>query len=55
MLQRSGAIPGGGLQLGNRHTKGWSRSRTDKTGSVVWIDPDFIQTYGITVVVRKSL
>lgn len=50
----SGAIPGGGFNWGTGMRKDGTERDADKTGSVVWIDPDFIQTYGITVLSGRA-
>jgi putative ABC transport system permease protein len=50
----SGAIPGGGYNWGTGMRKDGAQREEDKTGSVVWIDPDFISTYGITVLSGRA-
>ncbi len=45
----SGAIPGGGFNWGTGMRRDGTDPEASKTGSVVWIDADFIETYGITV------
>ncbi len=50
----SGAIPGGGFNWGTGMRKDGAEREADKTGFVVWIDPDFIQTYGITVLAGRA-
>jgi putative ABC transport system permease protein len=50
----SGAIPGGGYNWGTGMRKDGAPREDNKTGSVVWIDPDFIATYGITVLTGKT-
>jgi putative ABC transport system permease protein len=49
----SGAIPGGGLNWGTGMRRDGTDPEASKTGSVVWIDPDFIETYGITVLAGR--
>lgn len=50
----SGAIPGGGYNWGTGMRRDGAQREEDKTGSVVWIDPDFISTYGITVIAGRA-
>jgi len=50
----SGAIPGGGYNWGTSMRRDGALQEEGKTGSVVWIDPDFITTYGITVLAGRS-
>jgi putative ABC transport system permease protein len=50
----SGAIPGGGYNWGTGMRKDGTERDADKSGSVVWIDPDFIKTYGITVLSGRA-
>jgi putative ABC transport system permease protein len=49
----SGAIPGGGYNWGTGMRKDGSQREDSKSGSVVWVDPDFVETYGITVLAGK--
>ena len=49
----SGAIPGGGHNWGTGMRKDGAPREDNKDGKVVWIDPDFIQTYGITVLAGR--
>ena len=50
----SGAIPGGGYNWGTGMRKDGTQSEESKTGSVVWIDPDFIETYGFTILAGRA-
>jgi putative ABC transport system permease protein len=50
----SGAIPGGGYNWGTDMRRDGSQQDEGKTGNVVWIDPDFVDTYGITVLSGRS-
>lgn len=50
----SGAIPGGGYNWGTGMRKDGAANEENKTGSVVWVDPDFVSTYGITVLSGRS-
>lgn len=50
----SGAIPGGGYNWGTGMRKDGAPREDDKNGSVVWVDPDFVDTYGITVLSGRS-
>ena len=50
----SGAIPGGGYNWGTNMRKDGAAREEDKDGSVVWVDPDFVDTYGITVLAGRS-
>ncbi|WP_317987643.1 ABC transporter permease [Parachryseolinea silvisoli] len=49
----SAAIPGGGYNWGTSMRKDGAAREEDKGGSIVWIDPDFIETYGIQVLTGK--
>lgn len=49
----SGAIPGGGHNWGTGMRRDGTQQEESKSGSVVWVDPDFIQTYGITVLAGR--
>jgi len=46
----SGAIPGGGYNWGTGIRKDGTTQDASKSGSIVWIDPDFIKTYGMDLV-----
>lgn len=50
----SGAIPGGGYNWGGQFRKVGAPVEDNKSGSVVWIDPDFIDTYGIELLSGKK-
>jgi putative ABC transport system permease protein len=50
----SGAIPGGGHNWGTNMRKDGAALKENKDGRVVWIDPDFIDTYGITVLSGRA-
>lgn len=53
-VSTSGAIPGGGYNWGTNMRRDGSQREEAKTGSVVWIDPDFVPTYGITVIAGRN-
>lgn len=50
----SGAIPGGGYNWGTSMRRDGAQVEENKSGSIVWIDPDFIETYGITVLAGRQ-
>lgn len=50
----SGAIPGGGYNWGTTLRKDGAAREEDKRGCVVWVDPDFVSTYGIEVIAGRS-
>lgn len=50
----SGAIPGGGYNWGTGMRKDGTAAEENKSGSVVWVDPDFIPTYDITILSGRS-
>jgi len=50
----SGAIPGGGHNWGTMIRKDGDQREDNKSGRIVWVDPDFIKTYGITVLTGRS-
>lgn len=50
----SASIPGGGYNWGTGMRRDGTAQEEEKTGSVVWIDPDFIETYGITVLAGRA-
>ncbi|HET9487643.1 MAG TPA: FtsX-like permease family protein, partial [Chryseosolibacter sp.] len=50
----SGAIPGGGHNWGTGMRRDGSQQEDSKDGKVVWIDPDFVSTYGITVLAGRN-
>jgi putative ABC transport system permease protein len=45
----SAAIPGGGYNWGAVLRRDGAAQEENKGGSIVWVDPDFIDTYGLTV------
>jgi putative ABC transport system permease protein len=53
-IATSGAIPGGGHNWGADVRKSGAALAENKSGSVVWIDPDFIPTYNIPFVAGKN-
>jgi len=50
----SGAIPGGGYNWGTMIRKDKTSQEENKRGSIVWVDPDFIDTYDITLIAGKN-
>jgi putative ABC transport system permease protein len=50
----SASIPGGGYNWGTGMRKDGQQRDENKTGSVVWVDPDFIETYGIKVISGRN-
>jgi putative ABC transport system permease protein len=50
----SGAIPGGGYNWGTGMRRVGTQPEESKTGSVVWIDPDFVEAYGITLLAGRN-
>jgi putative ABC transport system permease protein len=50
----SGAIPGGGYNWGTSIRRDGAPREEDQTGSIVWIDPDFVPTYGITMLAGRN-
>lgn len=50
----SGVIPGGGHNWGTSIRKVGTQPEENKAGSVVWVDPDFVDTYGMTVVAGRN-
>lgn len=50
----SGAIPGGGYNWGTSMRKDGAQREESKSGSVVWVDPDFVKTYGIQIISGRS-
>jgi putative ABC transport system permease protein len=50
----SGSVPGAGHNWGTRIRKDGAAVEDQKDGRIVWVDPDFIQTYGITVMSGRS-
>ena len=50
----SGAIPGGGYNWGTGVRRDGADREASKTTSIVWVDPDFVSTYGIQILSGKS-
>lgn len=50
----SGAIPGGGYNWGTSIRKDGTEKESEKFGSIVWVDPDFVDTYNITIVAGRN-
>jgi putative ABC transport system permease protein len=50
----SGAIPGGGHNWGTNMRKVGTQPEDNKSGSVVWVDPDFVDTYNMTLVAGRN-
>ncbi len=50
----SGAIPGGGYNWGTSMRREGAPPEENKSGSVVFVDPDFIETYGIELLAGKA-
>ncbi|HMV09897.1 MAG TPA: ABC transporter permease [Cyclobacteriaceae bacterium] len=50
----SGAIPGGGHNWGTSMRKVGAQFEENKAGSVVWVDPDFVDTYGMNVIAGRN-
>jgi len=50
----SGAIPGGGYNWGTGIRRDGTDREQSKSGSIVWVDPDFVQTYGISILSGRS-
>ncbi|HEY8934893.1 MAG TPA: ABC transporter permease [Cyclobacteriaceae bacterium] len=50
----SGAIPGGGYNWGTGMRRDGAPETESKNGSVVWVDPDFVETYGITILAGRA-
>ncbi|SDL26106.1 putative ABC transport system permease protein [Catalinimonas alkaloidigena] len=50
----SGAIPGGGHNWGTGMRRDGTPPEEAKSGRVVWVDPDFVDTYGITVLAGRN-
>ena len=50
----SAAIPGGGYNWGTGIRRDGTEREESKSGSIVWVDPDFIDTYGITVLTGRQ-
>jgi putative ABC transport system permease protein len=50
----SANIPGGGHNWGTGMRRDGTSVENNKDGRVVWIDPDFVETYGITVLAGRN-
>ncbi|AYB32120.1 ABC transporter permease [Chryseolinea soli] len=50
----SAAIPGGGYNWGTGMRRSGTEQQESKDGKVVWVDPDFVSTYGITILAGRS-
>ncbi|UII23203.1 ABC transporter permease [Fulvivirga ligni] len=50
----SGAVPGGGYNWGTSIRKDGTDRSEGKNVSIVWVDPDFVKTYDITVLAGRS-
>lgn len=50
----SGAIPGGGHNWGTSMRKVGTQPEDNKNGSVVWVDPDFVETYTMTLLAGRN-
>lgn len=50
----SGAIPGGGYNWGTYIRRDGSQEDERRNGNIVWIDPDFVSTYNITVLAGRN-
>lgn len=50
----SASIPGGGHNWGTTMRRDGDEVQDNKDGRIVWIDPDFIDTYGITVLAGRN-
>ncbi len=50
----SAAIPGGGYNWGTGIRRDGTEREESKSGSIVWVDPDFTETYGITVLAGRQ-
>lgn len=50
----SGAIPGGGYNWGTSMRKDGDSQEESKNGAVVWVDPDFVKTYQMSLLAGKS-
>jgi putative ABC transport system permease protein len=49
----SGAIPGGGFNWGTGMRREGTPESESRGGSLTWVDPDFFETYGMTVIAGK--
>ena len=50
----SANIPGGGHNWGTGMRKDGDEVQDDKDGKVVWVDPDFVDTYGMTLLSGRN-
>ena len=50
----SGATPGAGYNWGGQFRKVGAPVEDNKSGNVVWIDPDFIDTYNVEILAGKK-
>lgn len=50
----SGSTPGAGYNWGGQFRKVGAPVEDNKSGSVVWIDPDFIDTYNVQILAGKK-
>lgn len=50
----SGSIPGGGHNWGTGMRKDGAQLDDNRDGHVVWVDPDFVETYGITLLSGRN-
>jgi putative ABC transport system permease protein len=50
----SGSIPGGGFNWGTQMRKEGDAEELSKSGSMTWVDPDFIKTYGMELLSGKT-
>jgi len=50
----SGAIPGGGYNWGTGIRRDGTQPEESKSGSIVWVDPDFVETYGISILSGRA-
>lgn len=50
----SGATPGAGYNWGGQFRKVGAPVEDNKSGSVVWVDPDFIDTYNVQILAGKK-
>jgi putative ABC transport system permease protein len=50
----SGATPGAGYNWGGQFRKVGAPVEDNKSGSVVWVDPDFVDTYNVEILAGKK-
>lgn len=53
-IATSGATPGAGYNWGGQFRKVGAPVEDNKSGSVVWIDPDFVDTYNVEILAGKK-